>query len=88
MTVKDFPYDTFNLILETAGEPGTPHWTRHTFASHFLAKCPDMFLLAKILGHSTTYVTEIYAHLMPGQLARAVNAVNLGPDSMARRMAS
>ncbi len=52
---------------------------RHTFASHFLQKVPDLFLLAQVLGHSHQRLTELYAHLLPDHLARARNAVNLGP---------
>jgi hypothetical protein len=40
---------------------------------------PDLFLLAHVLGHSHQRVTELYAHLLPDHLARARNAVNLGP---------
>jgi hypothetical protein len=40
---------------------------------------PDLFLLAQVLGHSHQRVTELYTHLLPGHLARARNAVNLGP---------
>jgi len=36
--------------------------------------------LAQVLGHSDQRVTELYAHLLPGHLARARNAVNLGPS--------
>jgi hypothetical protein len=32
-----------------------------------------------LLGHSHQRVTELYAHLLPGHLARARNAVNLSP---------
>jgi len=38
-----------------------------------------LFLLAHVLGHSHQRVTELYAHLLPDHLARARNAVNLGP---------
>lgn len=58
---------------------GGPHTLRHTFASHFLAACPDMFLLAQVLGHSETRTSKIYAHLLPNHLERARNAVNLSP---------
>ena len=63
------------------GIEGGPHTTRHTFASHFLAGCPDLFLLAKILGHSTSYVTELYGHLLPDHLQRARNVVKFGLKS-------
>jgi len=42
----------------------TFHDLRHTFATHFLARTKDIFTLSHILGHSTVYMTERYAHLL------------------------
>jgi integrase len=75
----DFPKDAFWSARNRAGLTGGPHTLRHTFASHFLQAVPDMSLLARVLGHSNQRVTELYAHLLPDHLARARNAVNLGP---------
>jgi len=58
------------------GIVGGPHTTRHTFASHFLATQPDLYLLGKILGHSHERVTKLYAHLLPDHLERARGAVS------------
>ena len=48
--------------LRGGGEGGQAHWgphtLRHTFASMFLAKVPDLGLLAVILGHSEEAVTR------------------------------
>lgn len=74
-----FPKQTYGRIRTAAGLVGGAHTMRHTFASHFLAAVPDMFLLAKILGHSHQRVTELYSHLLPEHLSRARNAVNIGP---------
>lgn len=65
--------------LIEGGRPigGSPHVCRHTFASHFLAAVPDLFLLAEILGHSHTRVTQLYSHLLPDHLERARDAVSL-----------
>lgn len=84
----DFPKDCFWAILKAAGVRGNPHMFRHTFASNFLESIPDMKLLGEILGHSTTRVTEIYAHLLPGRLDRAKNAVNLSPKIVAAIVAA
>lgn len=73
----EFPERPFKGCVLEAGLTGSPHTTRHTFASHFLASVPDMRLLADVLGHSHTRVTEIYAHMLPGHLERARNVVNL-----------
>lgn len=76
---SEFPKDVFGRVRRAAGLDGGPHTTRHTFASHFLAETKDLKLLAEVLGHSHTKVTEIYAHLLPGKLDLARNAVNLSP---------
>ncbi len=39
--------------------------TRHTGASAWVMAGKDMSRLAAILGHSSTWVTERYAHLRP-----------------------
>jgi integrase len=75
-----FPEELFRRVIRAAKASGSPHRFRHTFASHFLAKVPDMFLLAKVLGHSHNRVTELYSHLLPGHLERAKDAVHLVPE--------
>lgn len=77
---KGFPEETFRRVRRAAGVAGSPHRSRHTYASHFLARVPDMKLLAEVLGHSDTRVTELYSHLLPGHLDRAKNAVRLLPN--------
>jgi integrase len=54
---------------------GGPHTTRHTYATHFLQRQPDLFLLARILGHADITVTRLYSHLLPDHLERARGAV-------------
>lgn len=76
-----FPDPMFEEIQRAAGLSGGPHSLRHSFASHFLQTVPDLFLLAKVLGHSHGRVTELYAHLLPEHLNRARNAVNLSPPT-------
>ncbi len=56
---------------------GGAHTLRHTYASFFLRALPDLFLLAKILGHSHERTTKTYAHLLPDHLARAKNVVSI-----------
>jgi len=85
----EFPKDVFWDILEEAGITGTPHMTRHTFASHFLRKKPDLYLLSTILGHSQGRTTELYSHMLRDHLKTARGVVNLVPETrtMARTMA-
>jgi integrase len=85
---KRFPKDIWWEILEAAKVDGVPHMFRHTFASHFLQATRDLFLLAQVLGHSHSRVTELYSHLLPGHLERARNAVNLAPTMAATVAAS
>jgi integrase len=82
-----FPKNTFDRVLDKAGLTGSPHMFRHTYASLFLANKPDLFLVCKLLGHSTYKVTErIYAHLVPGYLEEARNVIpaNVPPDPKPR----
>ncbi len=80
-----WPKMQFNRARTAAGLVGGPHTLRHTFASHFLQGCPDMFLLSQILGHSHEGVTRIYAHLLPTHMERARNVVNVSPSTPATR---
>jgi integrase len=73
-----WPQLAFDRARKAAGLKGGPHTTRHTFATHFLRKRPDLYLLARILGHSDITVTKLYSHLLPDHLDRARNAVDFG----------
>ena len=73
-----FPEGLWRRARDGAKLSGGPHQLRHTYASHFLQSVPDLQLLADVLGHSSTRVTELYRHLLPGHLGRARNAVQLG----------
>ncbi len=57
---------TWTKIIQTA-EIENPIGTRlydlrHTFATHLVASGQSLFSVGKLLGHSTTKVTERYAH--------------------------
>jgi integrase len=73
-----WPKRKFDRARKAAKLKGGPHTLRHTFASHFLKSVPDLFLLARVLGHSDARVTKLYSHLLPEHLARARNAVQFG----------
>ncbi|HEX7600890.1 MAG TPA: site-specific integrase, partial [Polyangiaceae bacterium] len=82
-----FPKHTWARVLVKANElakkanpgaskiAGGPHRCRHTFASHFLSAKPDLFALARVLGHGHSRVTELYAHLLDEHLATTRNVV-------------
>lgn len=75
-----WPQLAFDRARKAAGLKGGPHVTRHTYATHFLAKVPDLYLLARVLGHGDVAVTKLYAKLLPDHLERARNAVDFGHD--------
>jgi integrase len=54
------------------------HDSRHTFASRCLQAGMALPVVAKLLGHSTTRMTERYAHLCQGNLDEAVALVDPG----------
>jgi integrase len=71
----NFPKHSFDRVVKAAGLKGGPHKLRHSFASNFVAKKPDLYLLGRLLGHSHERVTALYAHLVPGYLEEARNVV-------------
>lgn len=84
-----WPKDWWLPARTAAGLTGGVHQTRHTFASMFLRRRPDLPLLGRILGQSTLRVTEQYTHLLPGHLAegRDVVCVELEPRTSAGTLA-
>jgi integrase len=72
-----WPQRKFDKARKEAKLTGGPHRLRHTYATHFLATTPDLYLLARVLGHSYARVTELYSHLLPDHLERARKAVSL-----------
>ena len=48
---------------------------RHSYASQLVLATRDLFLVSKLLGHTHSRVTEVYAHLMTDHLDRARDAV-------------
>lgn len=76
-----WPDRLFDRARKAAGLQGGPHTLRHSYASHFLRHHPDLFLLARVLGHSHTRVTELYSHLVPDALNAARDAVLFVPPA-------
>ena len=52
---------------KSAGLEGnvSPHWLRHSHASHSLDRGAPIHLLQKTLGHSSVTITEMYLHAKP-----------------------
>lgn len=74
----------FRAKLATAAKQAgikhlSPHTLRHTFATRYLQGGGDIYVLSKILGHSTVSTTEkVYAHLLTDDLHERSRGVKLG----------
>ncbi|PKN21397.1 MAG: hypothetical protein CVU65_16930 [Deltaproteobacteria bacterium HGW-Deltaproteobacteria-22] len=54
----------------------TAHALRHTFASWAIQAGVNITVVARVLGQSTSAVTETYVHLLPKHLSEGVDAVS------------
>ncbi len=70
----------FNQGVTDRRERVTFHTCRHTCASWMVKQGISLYLVQKVLGHSTIQVTERYAHLAPDQLQLAANAIDRAMD--------
>lgn len=50
----------------------TPHSMRHTFATHLYSATNDLLIVQRALGHRDISTTQIYTHLVDGQLEEAL----------------
>lgn len=83
-----WPSAQYDRAQDAAGLAGGVHTLRHTYASHFLARRPDLALLAYVMGHSDAAVTRLYAHMLPDHLERARDAVSfVAPPAAAEAVA-
>jgi len=63
----------FQKISRKARLDGNLHTLRHTFGSHLAQAGVPLHTIAKLMGHSTTRTTELYAHLAPKDLKSAIS---------------
>lgn len=63
-------YTQMTLLCQKAGiERAGPHALRHYFATQLLLKGVSVQIVSKILGHSSSRITEqIYSHILPKHL--------------------
>jgi len=52
------------------------HTLRHTFASHLVMKGVSIYIVQRLLGHSSISQTERYAHLAPSTLHEAISVLD------------
>jgi hypothetical protein len=57
------------------------HDLRHIFASHFVMKGGDIFVLQRLLGHSSIQMTQRYAHMSQNYLNEASQIINFKTES-------
>lgn len=56
------------------------HSLRHTFASWLAMDGVSLYAIQKLLGHSSSSVTQMYSHLQPEQLHSTVNRIDVPLD--------
>jgi integrase len=78
---RRFPKHTWGTLMKAAGLSGGPHKLRHSYASNFLSKKPDLYLLGRLMGHTHEAVTRLYAHMIPEYLDSARNVLNFNLET-------
>jgi integrase len=81
-TIKTVDKKWKKLKEEACVEFLTLHSLRHLFASYLINQGSSLYIVQKILGHSSPIVTERYAHLTGASLvdaARSVDATLMAP---------
>jgi integrase/recombinase XerC len=64
---------SFETVCRKAGIEATPHDLRHSFASRHAVAGTSLHVIAGWLGHSTTWITQRYAHFQKTFNAAADN---------------
>ena len=57
----------------SSDEKLSPHWIRHSFATHLLDNGADLMALKDLLGHESLSSTQFYTHVQIKKLKDAYN---------------
>jgi integrase len=78
----NFTHDGKKAFIQAVKRAGIEnfhfHDLRHTFASHLIMKGVSDYIVADLLGHTTTKMVKRYAHLSPESRLRAIMKIEEG----------
>ena len=78
----------FQSVVKKAGlKDVTLHTCRHTFASTLVRSGIDLVTVARLMGHSTTRMTERYSHLSRTHQSDAVKKLDFAYKPVAKVVA-
>lgn len=77
-------FEAAGIKYGRGGDALTFHSLRHTFASWLAQADVQVQKIAMLLGDTVEMVTEVYAHLLPSDLSRAVQAIDAAVEGGSR----